>query len=121
MPDLLKFLARNLVMGTLAGWVSLAALIGTNTRGLGDIVFASSNPVLPIALLAFGFFITFGSLAMGAAIMMLPYKGDEGKSSGLKVHTLLATLQKMMPRLRRSHELIPVPVEDKSKRSKYYR
>lgn len=121
MPDLFKLLARNLIMGTIAGWITLAGLIATNVAGLYDVVFASSNPVLPIILLAFGFFITFGSLAMGAAVMMLPTSNDTGKGGGLKVHTLLASLQKMLPRFHSQHELAPVRVKDEPRNKPFRR
>ncbi len=95
MPDLFKLLARNLVMGTIAGWMTLALLIATNFAGLYDVVFASATPVLPLAILAFGFFITFGSLSMGAAVMMLPYGKGDGKDRGGKEPTFLARLLKV--------------------------
>ena len=120
MPELFKLLARNLVMGIIAGWVTLALLLATNTAGLADIVFASANPVLPIAILAFGFFITFGSLAMGAAIMMLPY-GENTKKGGPKVHTLMAALRKFLPRPVARHELVPSRVKNDSRRTGFHR
>ncbi len=111
MPNLFKLLARNLALGIIAGWITLAALIGTNTGGLFDVVFGSANPFLPLALLAFGFALTFGSLSMGAAIMMLPYGEDDHKDRGLKVHSLLATLVDRLLQATRSRELIPIRVK----------
>jgi len=110
-PNLFKLLARNLVLGIAAGWITLAALIATNTGGLFDVVFGSADPFLPLALLTFGFTITFGSLSMGAAIMMLPYGEDDHKNRGVKVHTLMATLSDRLERATRSRELIPIRVK----------
>ena len=118
MPDLFKILARNLVLGVAAGWVTLGLLLATDTGGLATTIFASANPFLPIAILAFGFTITFGSLAMGAAIMMLPYEGDEGKSSGLKVFTLLGSLKGFFARMNSWNVLVPIPVKDRVRRLK---
>ena len=120
MPDLFKLLARNLVMGTLAGWTTLFLLIASNTAGLSDVVFASANPLLPIVILAFGFFITFGSLAMGAGIMMIP-SSDSNKKGGPKVHTLLASLHKLLPRRHVSHELVPARIKNDPQRRRFHR
>ena len=116
MPEFFRLLARNLVIGTLAGWVTLAVLIVSNVAGLGDIISASNHPLLPVVLLAFGFFITFGSLAMGAAIMMLPRDYDRGKGGGLRVHTLLAGLQKLWPCRVTEPDPVAVPVRGDSRR-----
>jgi hypothetical protein len=113
MPSLLKHLARNLVMGIVAGWITLALLLVTNTNGLQDVVFGASSPLLPLVLLIFGFSLTFGSLSMGASIMMMPYEGDEGNDRGSKVHTLLASLKKLRPGLDDNRRLTPIPVKDK--------
>ena len=108
MPNLFKLLVRNLALGILAGWIALTALIATNTGGLSDVVFASLHPFLPLGLLAFGFALTFGSLSMGAAIMMLPYGENDHKDRGLKVHTLLAALADRQHWAARSRQLVPV-------------
>ncbi len=110
MPEFFKLLARNLVIGALAGWITLAGLIVSNVAGLGDIIRASNHPLLPVVILAFGFFITFGSLAMGAAIMLLPRDHDRGKGSGLRVHTLLAGLQILWSRRKADPKPVAVPV-----------
>ena len=74
---LIRLLAVNLAAGTgvallLLGW--LLALNPGNLRGL-----ISADGATGLVLLAFGFFITFGSAAMGSAIMML---GQERKRGG---------------------------------------
>lgn len=73
---LLRFLAINALIGGLVGLVVTMALVATDAHRLGTLIFASENPVLPIAMLAFGFVITLGSTAMGWAIMSLPYDDD---------------------------------------------
>jgi len=113
MSDLFKLLARNLVLGTLAGWISLTALIISNTAGLYELVFTSSNPLLPLILLAFGFTLTFGSLAMGAAVMMLPYDRGAGNDRGMKMPTLLAHWSEQLQNKQRARVLVPVRIQDK--------
>ena len=117
MPVLLKYLARHLVMGVVAGWITLAFLIATNTGGLSDVVFGAANSVLPIVILAFGFTITFGSLAMGASIMMLPSEDDGATGRGLKVHTWLASFRALLPQGHIRGSFVPVPVKDKGQRN----
>lgn len=121
MPNLLKLLARNLVMGIAAGWITLALLMVTNTSGLHDVVFGSSQPLLPLGLLLFGFTLTFGSVSMGAAIMMLPYEVDEGKDQGLKIPSLFARLKNMLPRFDKEPALVPIPIKDRPLRRKFPR
>jgi hypothetical protein len=77
LPKLLRFLAVNCVIGITAGWLLLGMLIVTNVGGLRNLIADSPNPVVPLVLLAAGFGITFGSAAMGSAVMMLPYNDDE--------------------------------------------
>ncbi len=114
MSKLLKLLVHNLVMGIAAGWVTLGGLLFINIGGLRDILFASSDPILTLVLLAFGFTITFGSLAMGVAIMTLPYDRDPGKGGGHKVRGLMARLQTGLPGIDTHQDLVPVPVKHKS-------
>jgi hypothetical protein len=71
LPRLLRFLAVNCAAGIAGGWVLLAALIATDTAHLRSLIWNSSSPFVPIAMLAAGFAITFGGVAMGAAIMSL--------------------------------------------------
>lgn len=77
LPKLLRFLAVHCAIGILVGWSLLAALIATDVGGLRGLIGNSSNPFVPLVLLAAGFGITFGSAAMGSAVMMLPYNDDE--------------------------------------------
>jgi len=113
MPTLLKLLARNLLTGIAAGWITLGMLLLINIGGLRDILFSSSSPVLALVLLAFGFTITFGSLAMGAAIMTMPYDGDQEKGGGLKIVNVLAHFKNRLLQSGDNRSLVPVPVKDK--------
>ena len=77
MPKLLKFLAIHCAIGVTAGLAFLAILIVTDTAGLGTLIWGSANPYLALLLLAVGMAVTFGSAAMGGAVMMMPYNEDE--------------------------------------------
>jgi hypothetical protein len=76
LPRLIRFLGVNCLIGIAGGWSLLLALLATNTAGLRTLILNEANPFVPLLLLAAGFAITFGSAAMGAAVMTLPYFDD---------------------------------------------
>ena len=69
---LLAYLAKNGLMGVLVGWLLLGLLIRANVARLGDLLFANGIEVTGLILVAAGFAVTFGSLAMGTASFLLP-------------------------------------------------
>jgi hypothetical protein len=71
-PPLLVFLARNCLAGVAAGWLLLAGLLYLNVARLGELIAGSENWFLTLVLAGAGFGVTFGSLAMGTAIFLLP-------------------------------------------------
>ncbi len=75
LPRLLRFLAVNCAIGIAGGWTLLAALIVTDTAGLRTLIWNEGSAV-PVILLAAGFAITFGSAAMGAAVMTMHRRDD---------------------------------------------
>jgi len=78
LPRLIRFLLVNCAIGVTGGWTLLVALIATDTGHLRTLIWNSPSPSVPILLLAAGFAITFGSAAMGAAVMaMRPGDDDE--------------------------------------------
>lgn len=76
-PKLLKFLALNCAIGVAAGMFFLAGLMTIDLAGLRTLIWASPDPVLPLALLAAGLSVTFGGVAMAGAVMMLPSAEDD--------------------------------------------
>jgi hypothetical protein len=68
----------NCAIGIAGGWTSLAAIIVTDTAHLRTLIWNEDSPVVPIVLLATGFAITFGSAAMGAAVMAMRPGDDTG-------------------------------------------
>ncbi len=86
MPPLFKLLLTSLLQGAILGWTILAILLIGNFAGIGDVVFTSSDKWLALFLLAFGFFVTFGSVSMGIAVMFMPYGDDrDNRGGGLKL------------------------------------
>ncbi len=68
---LLRLLAVNLAVGAGVTALMLGGLLALNPGGLRELIFADRTPGAVLALLGFGFLITFGSAAMGSAIMAL--------------------------------------------------
>src|SRR6266446_1201700 len=67
---LFRLLAINLAAGIVLAALLVGGLLALNPSGLRDLIFADSSPGIALGLLLFGFRITFGSAAMGTAIMM---------------------------------------------------
>lgn len=73
-PDrsLIIYLAKNCVMGIIGGWLLLGLLISSNVANLGHLLFGHGIEFTALILVGAGFAVTFGSLAMGTAIFLLP-------------------------------------------------
>lgn len=69
---LLVFLAKNAAIGVLVGWLLLAALLWLDVARLGELWLASEHRITTLLLAMGGFAVTFGSLAMGTAVFLLP-------------------------------------------------
>ena len=79
---LFRLLAINLAVGmTLAAFV-VGGLLAINPGGLRDLIFADSSPGTALGLLLFGFVVTFGSAAMGTAIMAMGRAADDEERRG---------------------------------------
>jgi hypothetical protein len=77
---LFRLLAINLAAGAAAAALFVGGLLALNPVGLRDLIFADNSPGLALGLLLFGFVVTFGSGAMGSAIMAMEkqQREDEG-------------------------------------------
>lgn len=69
---LLRFLVRNCLIGIAVGWGILATLLYLDVARLGQLLLGSDQWFLTLLLAATGFAVTFGGLAMGTAIFLLP-------------------------------------------------
>src|SRR5690242_15613592 len=68
---LFRLLAINLAIGVSAATLMLGGLLALNPHNLRDLILADRSGGATIGLLMFGLVVTFGSVAMGAAIMGL--------------------------------------------------
>ncbi len=73
MSPLLRFLALNLGIGAGVGMAVAALILLGNVGGLKSLLEAAADPWLAMFLLYFMCALTFGSLAMGIAVMAMPY------------------------------------------------
>ena len=102
---LFRLLAINLAAGVTIAALLVGGLMALNPGHLRDLILADDSPGTALGLLLFGFVITFGSAAMGSAIMAMstdPRGGQGGRRRSLE--------------LRPSGELIPVRVEATARR-----
>jgi hypothetical protein len=89
---LFRLLAINLAIGISVAVLLLGGLLAFNPHGLRDLIVGDRSPLVPLLLLLFGFVVTFGSVAMGTAIMAIG-RTESGQGGG-----------------RRQDEPVPVPV-----------
>ena len=71
---MIKPLLRVILLPGLAG--SIAGLLVLDVGSLGTLALGPSGGFVPVALLCAGFMITFGSAAIGAAVMALGDRDD---------------------------------------------
>jgi hypothetical protein len=79
---LLRLLAINLAIGACAASLLVGGLLWLNPGHLRELIFADRSPVVAILLLLASFLITFGSAAMGSAIMAQGRKDDDKGGDG---------------------------------------
>ncbi|MCG6205288.1 hypothetical protein LPW26_11610 [Rhodopseudomonas sp. HC1] len=76
---LFRLLAINLGAGVCLAVLLLGGLLWINPGHLRDLIVADASPGTAFGLLLFGFVVTFGSAAMGSAIMAMGTdRGDRG-------------------------------------------
>jgi hypothetical protein len=81
---LLRLLAINCLTGMAVAIVMVGAILWTDTAHLWTLISTASDPVTPVVLLVFGLMLTLGSVAMGTAIMSLPYGDEKDPPSGTR-------------------------------------
>lgn len=69
---LLEFLALHCGIGAGFGIVLAATAVLTDFSGIGTLIAETSDPIVPWVLFFASFALTFASLKMGMAVMMLP-------------------------------------------------
>jgi hypothetical protein len=79
---LFRLLAINLLIGIAVAALLVGGLLLLNPGGLRHLIFTDRSPWVPVGLLLFGFIVTFGSAAMGSAIMAAGLPRDEDDRGG---------------------------------------
>ena len=79
---LFRLLAINLAAGVALATLVVGGLLALNPGGLRDLILADRTPGTALGLLLFGFVVTFGSTAMGTAIMAMGRAADDEKRRG---------------------------------------
>ncbi|WP_157328263.1 hypothetical protein, partial [Bradyrhizobium cajani] len=79
---LFRLLAINLAIGACAAALLVGGLLRLNPSHLRELIFADSSPGIALLLLLASFLITFGSAAMGSAIMAQGRKEKDGRGGG---------------------------------------
>jgi hypothetical protein len=74
--DAIGFLLRHLGVGALGSALFGGVILWNDLAGIRSLALAEEGGWLALGLLFFGLFVTFGSLAMGAAIMGLGREED---------------------------------------------
>ncbi len=77
--EILRTIVLPGLAGSLAGLVAVGGLLALDIGGLRSLMLASADGWIAAALLSLGFVVTFGSAAIGAAVMAL---GRSGERSG---------------------------------------
>ena len=76
MPYLIKFLLWNALIGFSAGLLVVLVLVCFDVGRIGTLIASSTERWVALGSLAFLFGLSFGSVQMGVAIMLLPYADD---------------------------------------------
>lgn len=79
---LFRLLAINLAIGACAAALLVGGLLWLNPAHLRDLIFADHSGGVALGLLLASFLITFGSAAMGSAIMAQGRKEDQDRRGG---------------------------------------
>jgi hypothetical protein len=74
---LFRLLAINLAAGVAIAALLVGGLLALDPGGLRHLIFADASPGTALGLLLFGFVVTFGSAAMGTAIMAMGRATDD--------------------------------------------
>ena len=72
--ELIRHVLPHMLAGCAAGVTAALGLVATNLGSLRDLMLSTQGGWLAFLLLIFGFAVTFGSIAVGGAIMAI---GDD--------------------------------------------
>jgi hypothetical protein len=69
--EVLRYVLPHLLAGCLAGVVASVGIVATDVGSLRELVLNTQGGWMAFGLLTFGLVVTFGSIAMGGAIMAI--------------------------------------------------
>lgn len=69
--DILRYVLPSLLAGSIAGVIAAAGIVLSNIGALRDLIFNTPDGWIAMGLMTLGFVVTFGSVAIGAAIIRL--------------------------------------------------
>ncbi|MFG1302402.1 hypothetical protein V5F49_21700 [Xanthobacter sp. V3C-3] len=96
MPFLVRFLARHAAIGIGVATLFVALLVAFDVARLGTLLWTSQDGLLALIVLTLALGVTFGSVQMGFAVMLMSDTDDD--SGGRKVR-----LKRLVPRFARVH------------------
>jgi len=88
MPHMVRFLLRHAIIGFAVAAVFVAALVLLDVARLGSLAHTSADGPFALALLVFALGLTFASVQMGFAVMLLPRAGDDHPGLGQQLRPL---------------------------------
>lgn len=89
-PAHVRFLLGHAAIGIGIGWLFVAAVIALDIAGLRGLMLRGADGALALALLTFGVSVTFGSAAMGAAVMGLGAKPRDPRPPARRIPAAIA-------------------------------
>lgn len=79
MPHLVHFLLRHAAIGFGVAFVFVAILLALDAHGLRTLMMRGADGWLAAAVLTFAMGLTFGSVQMGVAVMLLSTRDEGGR------------------------------------------
>lgn len=90
---LIRLLVINCAAGVGAALLMLGGLLALNPGNLRALIFADRMGAVALGLLLFGLVVTFGSVAMGTAIMALGREHERDSGKGGKPEAVRAAVR----------------------------
>ena len=115
MPKLIRFLLTHAAIGFSLGIIFVTGLMVFDVNGLKTLIWASDIWYMALFMMAFFFGLTFGSVQIGVATMLLAEEHQRGDGSGTMRRLWSRVRPYLAPPPRR--QLAPVPVKERRETS----
>jgi membrane glycosyltransferase len=97
MPFLVRFLIHHALVGLAIAIAAVGLIMWSDISGLGTLIRNAEQSLLAIVLLTVMMGLTFSSLQMGFAVMLLPGDKESGSGGKRKLRDWLDTVGLMPP------------------------